>query len=261
MRCTACGLSFVTNPSTDYENVYSEDYYAGRGADKLVDYAFELEHPDLTIRRLEWEGIRKIVSAVKPLDASTRWLDYGCGSGGLVRYLRGAGIDAEGYENSPIVPRLRTLGIPVLDVEDVDARPDTYGVVTAIEVVEHLAEPRETFERIARVLKPGGVAFFTTGNAERFASDLIGWQYFIPEIHIALYEPRSLETALRLAGLQPKYAGWQPGYGDVITFKVLKNLKMNRLNPLHAVLPHTPLPAAVDRKFGVSAFPIGAKSA
>ena len=259
VRCSSCNFSFVTNPSVDYENVYSDAYYAGQGADPLVNYATEMERPQETVRQLEWRGIENVVGAVTAVGPATRWLDYGCGSGGLVRYLRSRGVRAEGYDHSAILPKVRSQGVPVLELHELESREETYDVVTAIEVVEHLVEPKETFERISRLLKPGGIAFFTTGNAERFRSDLLKWQYFIPEIHVALYEPRSLEAALKRAGLQPEYVGWKSGYSDVISFKILKGLKKNRMRAAYEILPRTPVPFLVDRKFGVSAFPIGVK--
>src|SRR5262245_964317 len=44
-HCLDCRFSWVTDPWTDYANIYSEAYYHGRGADPYVDYVFELEHP------------------------------------------------------------------------------------------------------------------------------------------------------------------------------------------------------------------------
>ena len=42
-RCPTCRFIFVGDPWLDYERLYDEDYYAGRGADPLVDYAYEVD--------------------------------------------------------------------------------------------------------------------------------------------------------------------------------------------------------------------------
>lgn len=260
VRCGSCAFAFVTNPSVDYENIYSEEYYAGRGADKLVNYSFELENAAKTIRTFEWRGIQKIVGSLVPLDPNTRWLDYGCGSGGLVRYLRTKNIQADGYEQSPIVPIARKMGIPILDSDDLLSRSGYYDVISVIEVIEHLVEPRAFFEQVSRLLRPGGVAFFTTGNALPVRANLLSWSYFIPEIHVGLYEPQSLEKILTLTGFQPRYLGWKAGYDDVITFKILKNLRFDHTLPIFNLIPLSPVPYLADKKFGVSAFPIGIKA-
>jgi len=50
LRCANCQFAFVENPRTDYINIYSEAYYRGTGIDPLIDYTYELENPNKTIR-------------------------------------------------------------------------------------------------------------------------------------------------------------------------------------------------------------------
>ena len=105
LQCSRCNFISVVNPITDLSEIYNEAYYEGRGADPLVDYAFELEHPEQTVRIFEWQGI---LTAVRhhygPELDGVRWLDYGSGAGGLVRFLRGRNIEAYGFDvgGSPI---------------------------------------------------------------------------------------------------------------------------------------------------------------
>ena len=87
-HCVTCRFSHVANPATDYQRIYGEEYYNGRGADPSVDYVFELEHPDKTVRIYEWRGILKLVRSLTAVNGDTQWLDFGCGNGGLVRYCR-----------------------------------------------------------------------------------------------------------------------------------------------------------------------------
>src|SRR5690606_9542738 len=93
-QCRACRFAFVANPWTDYGAIYTDAYYAGRGADPSVDYVHETTHRDTTVRRYEWRGILTAVQALTrtkgrrhgAADDGTTWLDYGCGNGGLVRF-------------------------------------------------------------------------------------------------------------------------------------------------------------------------------
>src|SRR5215469_15914148 len=97
-RCRKCDFVCVADPCVDFARLYDDAYYRGRGADPHVDYFFELENPESTIRQYEWRGIHRAVTLVLGEAGKPNWLDYGCGNGGLVRYLRNtASIDAVGF--------------------------------------------------------------------------------------------------------------------------------------------------------------------
>src|SRR6516165_4372186 len=78
-RCRNCGYGFVPDPWLDHEVIYSEDYYSGCGADPLVDYISEWNHPSTAVRRYEWRGILTLIESLHPLFRETSWLDFGAG--------------------------------------------------------------------------------------------------------------------------------------------------------------------------------------
>src|SRR4051794_2502249 len=103
-RCRECGFAFVANPWLDYAAIYDDRYYAGEGADPMLDYTFELTKPASTLRRHEWKGIVEAVGDLIELRPDTEWLDFGCGNGGLVRYIRDEQIcNAVGFDEGAIV--------------------------------------------------------------------------------------------------------------------------------------------------------------
>jgi SAM-dependent methyltransferase len=256
-HCDACGYGFVVDPCVDYAAIYSDDYYEGRGADPLVDYVYELAHPERTIRRYEWRGILAAVRSWTPVAEGAPWLDYGCGTGGLVSFLRGSGVDAVGFEQGWSVPRLRERGIPVLDSDDLDESAGRFAVVTAIEVIEHVVDPVAELTRMAKLLRPGGLLFLTTGNAAAYAGRLAEWRYVIPEIHVSFFEPRTLEIAMSRAGLAPQQGGFGPGWTDIIRFKVLKNLKRHSVSRLDGAVPWPLAARVLDRRLGIAGHPVG----
>jgi SAM-dependent methyltransferase len=257
-RCAACGYAFVANPVTDYDTIYSAEYYAGCGADPLVDYTGEVEYPSETIRRYEWRGLVKAVTALVPLSRRTRWLDFGCGTGGLVRYCREvSGADARGFDQGEAARLSRAAGTPLIDVSELEEASGTFDVVTAIEVLEHLIDPIAELGRIRRLLSPGGLFLYTTGNAEPHRDHLDRWRYVTPEIHVSFFEPRTLSLALRKTGFAPDFRGLLPGFEDVIRFKVLKNLGRKRRSRLEALVPWRVVSRLIDRRLGITAHPIG----
>jgi len=100
-------------------------------------------------------------------------LDYGCGSGLLVRYLRKNGIDALGYD------KYASSSDSILGYQD--KHPVDLDVITMIEVVEHLDDPYIEFDAAFEMLKPGGVLMIETSF-----SDWMGPDYNDPYINPAI---------------------------------------------------------------------------
>lgn len=253
-RCPACRFAFVADPCRDYARLYGEDYYSGRGADPLVDYAGEASDPARSVRQHEWRGIRRVVSSLVPLSSKTRWLDFGCGLGGLVEHLRQEiGCDALGHDEGWAAQACHRRGVPLADHDDAG----TFDVVTAIEVIEHVEDPVAALTEMRRRLRPGGLLFLTTGNARPFRKAIAQWRYVVPEVHISLFEPQTLALALGRAGMLPEWRGLGPGDVDIIRFKVLKNLGRTKRSRAERLIPWSVLARAIDWRLAPTAHPIG----
>jgi SAM-dependent methyltransferase len=257
-RCLACGLSFIADPRLDFENVYDEAYYEGRGADSHVDYLEEMAN-DHTVRTYEWAGIERAVLALKGA-THVRWLDLGCGLGGLVRHGRAHGFaNLVGFDEGWAADWARRHDIPVLDRSELDQRHGTFDVITAIEVIEHVPQPVAFMCYVAELLAPGGVFFLTTGNAEPHRDQLTTWSYVHPDVHVCYYEPRTLAELYRRAGLEAVRAGFLPGFDDIIRYKVLKTLRRRSTSTFERSMPWAVVSRVVDRRHRVTNQPFARK--
>jgi 2-polyprenyl-3-methyl-5-hydroxy-6-metoxy-1,4-benzoquinol methylase len=257
-RCEVCRYAFIADPWTDFDRIYDDRYYSGQGADPLVDYRFELDQPRRTIRQYEWRGItRRVERLLGGLDR-VRWLDFGCGNGGLVRYaLSNSAASAYGFEEGSIAASAQAVGVPMLSADALATETESFDVVTAIEVLEHTIDPIAELQAIRRLLRPGGLLFLTTGNAAPFAEHLTAWSYVVPEIHVSFFEPTTLEYALRKSGFRPARVAADDGFDEILKFKVLKNLRVRRRNLLTDAIPAGPLAAVAERKVRLSEHPVG----
>lgn len=208
-RCESCGFTFVANPWTDYAQIYNEAYYRGQGPDPWIDYVFELEHPESTIRIHEWQGILEVVQQLTAVSRQTKWLDFGCGNGGLVRHVKkSVGCDIVGFEEGWAADQARAKGIPVMREADLTAHDGTCDVVTAIEVIEHVDDPVGVLQRIRKLLKPGGVLFLTTGNAKPRRGKILDWGMPFPRSTSACSSRSRLQKRCKKRVLYRKIAAF-----------------------------------------------------
>jgi SAM-dependent methyltransferase len=249
----------VVDPPTDYASLYDEGYYRGKGADPLTDYEGEMIDPR-TVRLHEWRGISSVVQTMTDVGPETSWLDLGCGLGGLVRHLRRQGITgAVGSEDGYARTRALDFGIPCLTSAELGALEGTFDVVTSIEVIEHVPDPVPFLETVTRLLRPGGLFFFTTGNAHPQRQRLLTWPYVIPEIHVSFFEPTTIERAFARVGLQTEHYGFVSGFEQIIRYKTVKNLPARVRGPADRLVPWRLMAPLIDRRYGVSRFPVGRK--
>lgn len=92
--------------------------------------------------------------------------DIGCGGGNLWRELapsfsRCVGVDAVRYDGLPAAVEFTAADLDRLPLPLGDRSAD---VVAAVEVIEHLENPRAFFRELARIVKPGGWVVVTTPN-------------------------------------------------------------------------------------------------
>jgi SAM-dependent methyltransferase len=256
--CANCRFAFVANPILEFEDIYNEDYYRGRSYDRKIDYFFELENPDATIKYYEWRGVTSIVKELMQVSGKTRWLDYGCGNGGLTRYVRDNNIaDICGYEEGSIAPYSKARGIPIIGRHELKGLEGKLDIVTAIEVLEHIPDPIESLWQIRKLLKPGGIFFFTTGNARPYRNKIAKWKYAVPEIHVSFFEPETLVMALKKTGFRPGLISYARGWEDIVHFKTLKQLGIRRRNPFEAKLPWGLIAGAVNKFYEINKHPAG----
>jgi len=259
-ECLDCTYIFVEDPSIDFDRIYDEAYYRAEGADPLTNYMFELQNPAVSIRTQELIGISEAVSSIIGSVEGKSWMDFGCGNGGLVRHLRKqTAPDAAsivGFEDGWIADEARRHHINVVTGEQADAMEGRFDVVTAIEVLEHVLDPVATLGRIHKLLKPGGLFFYTTSNAAKHRRGFLEWGYTIPEIHIGYFNPRSISIALGKAGFSVRPAQWLPGFEKIIRFKTLKTLAFKADAPLFNLVPWSIVARLIDLNFRISDMPL-----
>jgi len=105
-----------------------------------------------------------------PLDGKSA-LDVGCGAGLLAEPLARLGAKVTGMDASPEVIAVArghaaTMGLAIdYRVGDVQAMEGQFDLVTAMEVIEHVADPAAFLKALAKRLASGGLLVMSTPNA------------------------------------------------------------------------------------------------
>lgn len=154
--------------------------------------------------------------------AGRRVLDVGCGGGLLSEAMSAAGATVTGIDLSDhalSVARLhllesgRSVDYRKISAEDLAVREaGSYDVVTCMELLEHVPDPRSTVGACAALVRPGGDVFFSTinRNPKAYLLAVIGAEYLLRMLPRGTHDysrfirPSELARWARQVGLDPR---------------------------------------------------------
>lgn len=127
-------------------------------------------------------------------------LDWGCNMGYGMEILANTASSIAGLDLSEraVIAARRRLGAKATEIQfykgtRCDFDDQAFDVVTSFQVIEHISDYDNYFGEILRVLRPGGLAIFTTPNALlRLAPRMRPWNQF----HIHEFAPSELRELL-----------------------------------------------------------------
>jgi len=219
VRCRRCGL-VQQNPQSESESV------AARYDEAYLRYEEENQfaYRDLELRALADIGLG---AAAAPLferalarGARPRALDVGCATGALLAALRDSGWEPQGVDISEAQAEYgkARFGLPIYagSLKAAAFRPESFDLVHASHLIEHLNSPSSFLDEAARILAPGGLLALTTPNVDGFQARLLGsrWRSAIYD-HLYLFSLRTLRELLEARGFvvmrSVTWGGWARG--------------------------------------------------
>ncbi|MES2876903.1 MAG: bifunctional 2-polyprenyl-6-hydroxyphenol methylase/3-demethylubiquinol 3-O-methyltransferase UbiG [Pseudomonadota bacterium] len=135
--------------------------------------------------RLDW------INSLSPLKGQ-QVLDIGCGGGILADAMARAGAKVTGIDlaaKALKVAQLHALEAqtPNVQYREISAealaaeQPESFDVVTCMEMLEHVPDPSSVVRACAALVKPGGWVFFSTlnRNPKSFLFAIVGAEYIL----------------------------------------------------------------------------------
>ena len=212
VRCVRCGLVQINpQPAADavalrYGKDHGEEYlqYELDNEKKFLGLQ-ELALKDAGFFDLERKALAAKAVLVSPAgNEGPCVLDIGCATGALLGTLKNRGWKVHGVEISgPQAAHCRKQGIDVstLPLEENHFPEQSFDVVLASHVIEHLNNPFNFVTEVKRILKSGGRFFVTTPNIAGFQAKHFGsaWRSAIFD-HLYLFSRKTLRMLLEKAG-------------------------------------------------------------
>lgn len=208
VKCRNCGLVYVNPQPTDAELA---ELYATH--DQGDQWRVHEEHFNSAVQR-----------EIRQFQRSGSVLDVGCGCGNFLRVMRDGGFSVAGVERSESGWRyaVETNGLDAFhgSIEDfLESRPEaSFDVITMLNVLEHLKQPRVILTSLAKITNPGGLLVTVVPDARlhrvlaavrRFCgSNDPFWMEAAhqpivaidPPFHLTCFEPGTLRLLLESCG-------------------------------------------------------------
>jgi len=188
---------------------------------KFSELAHRWWDPDSEFRPLHQINPLRLgwIQSYLPL-AGKRVLDIGCGGGILSDSMARKGAQVVGIDlaNKALrVARIHAMEAqtPNIDYREISAEqlaaaePESFDMVTCMEMLEHVPDPASVVRSCGRLVKPGGMVFFSTisRNAKAFLFAIVGAEYVLNMLprgtheYMKLIRPSELAAYCRAAGL------------------------------------------------------------
>lgn len=194
---------------------------------------------DINPLRLDW--IRTQADGL----ANKTIIDIGCGGGILTESMAQESSNVTGIDlaqESLEVARLHGLesGIQInyecTSAEDyANQHPNSFDIVTCMELLEHVPDPASVINACSRLVKPGGLVFFSTlnRNLKAFALGIVAAEYILRMVpkgthsYESFIKPSELAAMARQSGLSTKAIAGINYQAINRTYNISKNTDIN----------------------------------
>jgi SAM-dependent methyltransferase len=226
LRCARCHLVFRHPIRSDDEY---EALYAKASEQVWVSGALRADQ-------------RLVLDRIESHPAGSSVLDVGCYDGSLLAALtprfRRYGVEP----STAAADKARERGIEIVakSIAGLAGITETFGVICAVDVIEHVSRPRDFLATLAQRLSPRGRLVISTGNADAEAwrdTDGLGglyWYCGFPE-HISFVSPAWAENVAAGLGLRLT-AAERFAYGELDAGTVAKQRRRYRRKLAQAAL-------------------------
>jgi 2-polyprenyl-3-methyl-5-hydroxy-6-metoxy-1,4-benzoquinol methylase len=210
-ECDGCGAWYLDpRPAVSaLDIIYPPNYYTNVQESQAEGVVDQVSHGMFgVVRRYLFRQQFAPIAKHKGLNAETRCLDVGCGSGVSLNAMRqafgmsGMGIDYS--ERAASLTRARGFDARACRFEDFDPGDQRFDLVHSSHVIEHVETPLDYMHKTYEILNPGGLCAFFTPNIDTWEAERFGrhWGGLHVPRHWTLFGPESARKMGEKAGFE-----------------------------------------------------------
>lgn len=191
-QCPDCSGYYHNEKNSD--PVYCDTYFADKDGPSFLS-ALITKLLDLYLLVYE-RKIKKLISS-----KNSPILDYGCGKGKMVAFLKNRGFQVEGYDPSAsMVDLAQKDGLPIFK----EIPEKKYDLIMLWHSLEHTDQPLQDLEKLKGHLNPGAKLLIAVPNGDSLEAHIAGkkWLGYEWPFHRVHFNRRSLRSMLNKVGFR-----------------------------------------------------------
>jgi len=245
VKCKNCSLVYV-NPQLSQKilaQIYDKEYFVTSGEKFYKNYFEE--------RKWRTEEFQKVIQKINEIKQPPgNFLDIGCAAGYLLDVARENGWETYGVEISKeagIFAREKLkLEVFVGTIQKAKFPANFFDVVTMIDTIEHMTDPKSELKEAARVLKKSGLLVIDTPNISSLGFKIFGkgWRFMVPEVHLWYFSPKTITLMLEETGfknIKITYPYFETKYFNLTELKNLLGRIAQRVALPSKIIPSAPM--------------------
>ncbi|MFC2161470.1 class I SAM-dependent methyltransferase [Acidobacteriota bacterium] len=205
VRCKNCGLIYA-HPRLRHDEIikrYNDSYFYD---EYLPIFEATRNSFDLEILKSHYSDFLSLIETYSCLEKNL--IDVGCGPGFFLKAAEEWGWQTKGVEISKVAADYanKVVHVDVYNgrLEDAELPSGSFNVVTLLDVIEHLENPKQTLRQIHRILNKGGKIILNTPDYYSLSRNILkkDWAVLSPAEHLYNFSQKTLSQMLSEAGFR-----------------------------------------------------------
>jgi len=213
-RCRSCTFMWLhPKPSPqELEEVYGFDYYHNEHFFENKNQSIYGYYDYLSERYIKQQNYDSLIEILRDLvkdfePGKSSFLDAGCGLGYLLDVAFDKDFEVEGIEFNPAAAERiqKKFRFPVFCGDLMRYEGGPFDAIAMLDVIEHLMEPFDSLDKMASLMKPGGVLMISTMDSDSIVSRIMGKRledFRRTREHLCFFTRGTMTTALERVGFE-----------------------------------------------------------